>query len=277
VSKICFGLRTFLTNSTNHNPLNHQHSFSDRLHPWVSVVVPVHNEDNNIIPLIREIQAALDGVYSYEIIYVNDGSIDNSWAILQELVASFNPTLRIIRHRRAYGQSVAILTGVRAARGDWIATLDGDGQNDPADIVQLLAVLKNPNCPPNLQMVAGYRQHRQDSWWKRVSSKFANATRRRLLHDDTPDTGCGIKVFSRAAFLALPHFNHCHRFLPALILRGGGQVISVAVNHRPRLHGQSKYGFFDRLWVGLSDLLGVMWLQRRSVVAEIIEETRTDE
>ncbi len=244
--------------------------------PEVSVVVPVHNEDDNIISLINEIRTALDGHYAYEIIYVDDGSTDNSWPMLQKLVLSFN-TLRIIRHRRAYGQSVAILTGVKRAQAEWIATLDGDGQNDPADIIKLLAILKNPTCPPNLQMVAGHRRKRQDGWWKRLSSKLANAIRQRLLQDDTPDTGCGIKLFSRNAFLALPHFNHCHRFLPALILRGGGQVISVEVNHRPRLHGQSKYGTLDRLWVSLTDLLGVIWLQHRPMVADIIEETGTDE
>jgi dolichol-phosphate mannosyltransferase len=259
--------------SENDTPLNNQEKLSYiQTPPWISVVVPVHNEDDNIISLINEIQTALDGLFLYEIIYVDDGSSDNSWPMLQELALSFN-TLRMVRHRRAYGQSVAILTGVKVARAEWIATLDGDGQNDPADIIRLLAVLKNPARPPNLQMVAGYRRKRQDRWWKRVSSTLANAIRRRLLHDDTPDTGCGIKVFSRQAFLELPHFNHCHRFLPALILRGGGQVISVEVNHRPRLHGQSKYGIFDRLWVGLADLLGVMWLQHRPVVAEIIEET----
>lgn len=251
----------FLT--TNHEP------------PLLSVLVPVHNEAENIEPLIAEIYAALEGNTSYEVIYVDDGSTDNSWAILQELANRFK-RLQIIRHRRSYGQSIAILTGVKAARAQWIAMLDGDGQNDPADITKLLAILQSPDRPPNLQMVAGYRQKRQDNWLKRLSSKIANGIRRRLLHDNTPDTGCSLKLFSRRAFLAIPRFNHNHRFLPALFLREGGQIISVAVNHRPRTYGQSNYGLLDRLGTGIIDLLGVMWLQRRSSVADVIENNLTN-
>lgn len=238
--------------------------------PFLSVLVPIYNEAENIGLLIGEIRAALDGLIDYELIYVDDGSSDGSWQILQQSSQDFNQ-LRIIRHGSTYGQSIAILTGVKAALGTWIVTLDGDGQNDPADIPCLLAALKEDS---SIQMVAGIRLKRQDSWFKRISSRFANGIRRRLLHDDTVDTGCGLKLFSRQAFLTLPHFNHMHRFLAALFLRNGGYVVSITVNHRSRVHGQSKYGFFDRLGVGIVDLFGVMWLQRRAINAEIIKDNK---
>jgi len=229
----------------------------------LSVVVPVRNEQENIEPLVDEIRAALDGQMDYEIIYVDDGSTD---ATAERLAAARRdcPRLRVLRHRVACGQSAAVHSGVRAARAAWIATLDGDGQNDPADIPRLLAVLNGPDRPPGLQLIAGYRRRRRDSWVKRLSSRVANRVRGALLRDRTPDTGCGLKVFSREAFLALPVFDHMHRFLPALVQRGGGEVVSVEVNHRPRTRGASKYGVHNRLWVGLVDLLGVMWLQRRA-------------
>jgi dolichol-phosphate mannosyltransferase len=166
------------------------------------------------------------------------------------------------RHRRSCGQSAAIVTGVRAARGGWIATLDGDGQNDPADIPALLRhAMDDVGKGPLL--VAGHRVRRKDSWTKRLSSRFANRIRAALLHDATPDTGCGLKLFRRDTFLELPHFDHMHRYLPALFIRAGGRVVSVPVNHRPRIRGQSNYGTLDRLWVGIFDLVGVFWLQRR--------------
>ncbi len=239
--------------------------------PYLSVLVPIYNEADNISLLIAEIREALDGLIDYELIYVDDGSTDASWQILQQMSQDFNQ-LRIIRHRSTYGQSIAILTGVQAAAGTWIVTLDGDGQNDPADIPRLLAVLKEQ--PSSLHMIAGIRVKRQDNWLKRISSRFANGIRRRLLHDDTIDTGCGLKLFSRQAFLNLPHFNHMHRFLAALFLRNGGGIVSITVNHRSRVHGQSKYGFFDRLKVGIVDLFGVMWLQRRAINAEILKENK---
>jgi dolichol-phosphate mannosyltransferase len=239
--------------------------------PYLSVLVPIYNEAENIPLLIGEIRAALDGLIDYELIYVDDGSTDASWQILQQLSQNFNQ-LRIIRHRSTYGQSVALLTGVKAAAGTWIVTLDGDGQNDPADIPRLLVALKQHSS--SLQMIAGIRVKRQDNWLKRISSRFANGIRSRLLHDNTIDTGCGLKLFSRQAFLSLPHFNHMHRFLAALFLRNGGDIISITVNHRCRVHGQSKYGFFDRLGVGIVDLFGVMWLQRRAIKAEIIEDNK---
>ncbi|HMV40018.1 glycosyltransferase family 2 protein [Plasticicumulans sp.] len=234
----------------------------------LSVVVPVHNEGENIAPLIDEIVAALTGREDYEIIYVNDGSRDDTAARLAE-AATRLPQLRVITHARACGQSTAVATGIRHARGRWIATLDGDGQNDPADIPKLLAVLTDPTRPLKRVMAAGYRRKRQDTWIKRISSKIANGVRSRLLGDATPDTGCGLKVFERAVFLELPYFDHMHRFLPALVRRAGYELVSVEVNHRHRTRGVSKYGTLDRLAVGIVDLFGVMWLQRRARVPEI--------
>ncbi len=234
----------------------------------LSVVVPVHNEGENIAPLIDEIVAALAGREDYEIIYVNDGSRDDTATRLAE-AATRLPQLRVITHARACGQSTAVATGIRHARGRWIATLDGDGQNDPADIPKLLAVLTDPTRPLKRIMAAGYRRKRQDTWIKRISSKIANGVRSRLLGDATPDTGCGLKVFERAVFLELPYFDHMHRFLPALVRRAGYELVSVEVNHRHRTRGVSKYGTLDRLAVGIVDLFGVMWLQRRARVPEI--------
>lgn len=241
-------------------------------HPYrgrLSVVVPVKNEAENIEPLIREIIAALTGRADYEIVYVDDGSTDATAAVLARLKTEL-PMLRVITHRSSCGQSQALATGVKHARYEWIVTLDGDGQNDPADIPVLLAVLDDPRQPANLELLAGWRKKRQDSWLRRLSSKIANAVRSRFLKDATPDTGCGLKLFARATFLELPHFDHMHRFLPALVHRNGGAVISVPVNHRPRLRGQSKYGVHNRLWVGIVDLFGVAWLQRRARRAEVI-------
>lgn len=238
----------------------------------VSLVVPVHNEEDNIEPLLAEIQSALSGI-EYEVVYVDDGSTDMTLLRLQNAAKSF-PQLRVIRHERSCGQSTAVLTGVRHARAPWIATLDGDGQNDPADIPKMLAEVR---CNKGMRekplvCVCGYRRTRRDTWLKRLSSKIANSVRSTLLKDNTPDTGCGLKVFSRQAFLALPYFDHMHRFLPALFLRSEGAIISVEVNHRERLRGVSKYGLFNRLWVGIVDICGVAWLQRRARVPKIIEE-----
>ena len=237
----------------------------------LSIVIPVKNEAGNIAPLVAEIVAAFDrtGV-EYEIVYVDDGSTD---ATVSELAAlrSANPRLRLVRHARSCGQSAAIRSGVKAARAGWIATLDGDGQNDPGDLPSLWQIARAaPAAPPLL--IAGHRARRQDSGTKRWSSKLANAVRRAMLHDDTPDTGCGLKVFPRALYLDLPFFDHQHRFLPALVLREGGIVRSLPVNHRPRERGASKYGTWDRLWVGIGDLFGMMWLRRRQSLPELIGE-----
>ncbi len=230
--------------------------------PALSVVVPVRNEASNIAPLVGELCAALSGV-AHEIVYVDDGSGD---ATPDELrAAAAESGVRWMRHRAGCGQSAAVVTGVRAARGAWIATIDGDGQNDPADIPRLyaraLAAEAEGGALPIL--IAGHRTTRRDSAVKRASSRIANGVRGKLLGDRTPDTGCGLKLFRRDAFLALPHFDHMHRFLPALFIRAGGRVESVPVGHRPRLRGRSNYGTLDRLAVGLVDLVGVFWLQRR--------------
>ncbi|HEV2334381.1 MAG TPA: glycosyltransferase family 2 protein [Stellaceae bacterium] len=235
----------------------------------LSVVIPVRNEAGNIAPLVAEIMAALDGFARYEIIYVDDGSDDSTAAEIARLQASA-AQLRLLRHAKSCGQSAAIRSAVKAARGRWIATLDGDGQNDPADIPALWRIAEgSPPVPPLL--IAGHRTSRQDSWSKRQASRLANAVRRRLLGDDTPDTGCGLKLFPRALFLDLPYFDHMHRFLPALVLREGGIVRSVPVTHRPRQRGVSKYGVFDRLGVGIADLVGVLWLSRRLARPVLIE------
>jgi dolichol-phosphate mannosyltransferase len=231
-------------------------------HGRLSVVVPVKNEQDNVEPLVREIAAALAGNTIFEILYVNDGSTDATQSRLDALKTEF-PMLRTIRHRASCGQSRAVTTGVAAARYEWIATLDGDGQNDPADIPALLAKLADPVQPANLALLAGWRAKRNDTFIRRLSSRIANGVRARMLKDNTPDTGCGLKVFARETFLALPNFDHMHRFLPALVMRNGGAVVSVPVNHRPRERGSSKYGVHNRLWVGIVDLFGVAWLQRR--------------
>jgi dolichol-phosphate mannosyltransferase len=236
--------------------------------PPLSVVVPVFNEQDNVAPLVGEIVQALRGVVPFEIVYVDDCSKDGTLAALTALQAT-TPELRVLRHVKQSGQSTAIRSGVRAARGAWIATLDGDGQNDPADIPKLLAA--RDAAAPEVKLFAGWRVNRQDTGSKRWASKFANALRSRLLRDDTPDTGCGTKLFDRAVFLDLPYFDHMHRYLPALVKRAGWQSVSVPVNHRGRTTGVSKYTNLGRAWVGLSDLRGVAWLIRRSKVTGVEE------
>jgi dolichol-phosphate mannosyltransferase len=229
--------------------------------PDLSVVVPVHNERDNIVPLLTEITVALRGKIDFEIVYVDDLSRDDSLAVLTAAKAQF-PELRVLRHVTQSGQSTALRTGIKAARGIWIATLDGDGQNDPADIPKLLTM--RAESPATIKLFAGWRVSRQDSGSKRWASKWANAIRSRLLHDETPDTGCGIKLFERAIFLDLPYFDHMHRYLPALVQRAGWQVKSVPVNHRARGAGVSKYNNLNRALVGIADLRGVSWLIKRS-------------
>mgnify|MGYP000426808104 CR=1 FL=1 len=236
--------------------------------PAVSVVVPVHNEADNIRPLVAEIAAALEGAgEAYEMVYVDDGSRDATPDRLRRARGD-HPALRVVRHAGAAGQSAAVRSGVKAARGRFVATLDGDGQNDPADIPALLGRLRGAHDPDAL-MVAGWRATRHDSAMRRAASRIANGLRRRLLGDDTPDTGCGLKVMTRDAFLDLPGFDHMHRFLPALMVRRGGSVESVAVNHRPRREGTSKYGIAKRAAAGVVDLAGVLWLARRGKCAAV--------
>jgi dolichol-phosphate mannosyltransferase len=229
----------------------------------VSVVIPVCNEEDNVEPLAREIHAALAGRYAFETIFVDDGSTDGTARAVRDAQAAGMPEIRLIRHALRSGQSAAVATGVRDARAAWIATLDGDGQNDPADIPNLLAVALAPPTP-RLRLVMGNRTTRRDTWLRRLSSRVANGVRGGLLKDGTPDTGCGIKVFDRAVFMDMPRFRNMHRFMPALFQREGYEVVSVPVNHRERTRGTSKYGLHNRLWVGIVDLFGVMWLIRRA-------------
>jgi len=239
--------------------------------PEVSIVLPAHNEAGNIAPLVEEIAAALTGRWTFEIVYVNDGSTDGTEAELARLAAE-RPWLRQVKHAASCGQSAAIRTGVAHARAPVIVTLDGDGQNDPADLPRLLA--ERDKSRPELKLFAGWRVNRQDTGSKRWASKWANAIRSRMLGDATPDTGCGTKLFERDAFLELPHFNHMHRYLPALMQRAGWKTVSVPVNHRPRGTGVSKYNNLQRAWVGLTDLRGVSWLIKRSKVTGVEEAER---
>jgi dolichol-phosphate mannosyltransferase len=236
----------------------------------LSVVVPVCNEAENVEPLAREIDAALNN-RAYEMIFVNDGSTDETAAILKKLKGSL-PTLRVLSHSFRSGQSAAVASGVRAARAPWVATLDGDGQNDPADIPKLIAARDGPEGR-GVQLFMGNRKaSRKDTAFRKLQSSVANGVRSSLLGDGTPDTGCGIKLFSREVFMDLPRFDHMHRFLPALFQRHGTRVVSVPVSHRPRTRGTSKYGMLNRLWVGIVDIGGVMWLRRRYKSGLLVRE-----
>ncbi len=235
--------------------------------PELSVVVPVKDEAENVRPLIDEIVAALRGKEAFEIVYVDDGSKDATPAILAAAKADV-PELRVVRHEKNAGQSAGVRTGVKAARGALVATLDGDGQNNPADIPNLLAAYR----AGGVKLVGGQRVKRQDSRAKLWASRLANGFRGWLLQDDTRDTGCGLKLFDRQAFLDLPYFDHIHRFLPALMKREGHQIALVDVGHRARTRGASKYGVIDRLLVSVRDIMGVMWLiKRRRLPGEVTE------
>ncbi|MEN9855374.1 MAG: hypothetical protein RLZZ157_500 [Pseudomonadota bacterium] len=227
----------------------------------VSVIVPVYHEAEAVEGLVGEIAAALDG-WAYEMIFVDDASRDETLARLLALKAQF-PALRVLANRKNGGQSRAIINGVLAARAPVIATLDGDGQNDPADLLALLIRLNRAEAPPSLAYVGGRRVKRQDSAAKKQASLWANRVRRALLNDGADDSGCGIRVMKRDVLLRLPYFDHMHRYLPALMLREGAELEFVDVNHRHRLTGASKYTNLGRLWAALSDLFGVMWLRAR--------------
>jgi len=229
--------------------------------PALSVVVPLKDEAENVAPLAREIVGAV-GQDNVEILFVDDGSADNTVARLLELKPDI-PMLRIIRHSRNAGQSRALRSGVRAARAGIVVTLDGDGQNDPADIAKVLAPFHADGETSRIGMVSGVRVKRRDSIAKRLASRLANRFRRWMLNDGATDIGCGLKAFRRDAYLALPYFDHMHRYLAALMQREGYEVRFVEVGHRRRLHGKSKYGVWDRFIVGIHDVFGVLWLKKR--------------
>jgi dolichol-phosphate mannosyltransferase len=240
----------------------------DTTHPAISVVVPVRNEAANVAPLVAEIAAALAG-RRFEIVYVNDGSTDGTEAEIKRLQA-IHPWLRQLRHAASCGQSAAVRSGVRAARGAIVATLDGDGQNDPAFLPKLIDVLEQG--APRIGLVAGQRVGRKDTGFKKFQSRIANNVRGAILRDGTRDSGCGLKAFRRDVALALPYFDALHRFMPALVRREGYDIGYVDVVDRPRWHGASNYGMWDRLWVGILDLFGVWWLiRRRRRVPEVSE------
>jgi glycosyltransferase involved in cell wall biosynthesis len=237
--------------------------------PAVSVVVPVRNEADNVRPLTDEIAAALTGRWSFELIYVNDGSTDATQDALNALKAE-RPWLRQIKHAASCGQSAAVRSGVIAARAPLVATLDGDGQNDPSFIPALLHAFEHGGA--RIGLVAGQRVGRRSGAWKKIQSRIANGVRGAILRDGTRDSGCGLKVFRRDAFLALPYFDALHRFLPALFRRDGYDIAYVDVIDRPRHAGRSNYGLWDRLWVGILDLAGVWWLiRRRKKVPQVSE------
>jgi dolichol-phosphate mannosyltransferase len=237
--------------------------------PTVAVVVPVRNEAGNIALLAAEIAAALDGQWRFEVVYVDDGSSDGTATELKDLAAQY-PWLRRVRHKQSCGQSAAIRSGVAVARAGVIVTLDGDGQNDPRFIPELLRALEAGS--PRIGLIAGQRIKRKASGFKKLQSRIANSVRGAILRDGTRDTGCGLKAFRRDLFLRLPYFDGLHRFLPALVKREGYEIGYVDVVDRPRGSGVSNYGLWDRLWVGILDLAGVWWLIRRKKRGPLLSE-----
>ncbi|WP_424933932.1 glycosyltransferase family 2 protein [Amaricoccus macauensis] len=231
-------------------------------HPWLSIVIPAKNESGNIELVVEGIVAACAAHAPYEIIYVDDGSTDDTAAKVREMAAIY-PFVRLIQHETSGGQSAAVHSGVLAARGTVIATLDADGQNPPSEIPKLIEKIDGRAFPEDVALVAGQRVGRQDTASKRWASKAANAIRARLLKDGTRDTGCGLKLFRRDAFLAFPYFDHMHRYLPALAARDGWTVLHADVSHAPRHAGSSQYSNLGRAIVGVYDLVGVVWLLKR--------------
>lgn len=235
-----------------------------------SVVVPVFNEQDNVGPLAREIADAMAKM-NYEMIFIDDHSTDETLQRLKTLKQDF-PRLRVLHHSENAGQSRSVRSGILAACGKIIATLDGDGQNNPADIPAMISQLTRADAPENLTLVGGRRAKRKDTWAKRAASRFGNGVRKWLLKDEADDTGCGLKVFYREAFLRLPYFDHIHRYIPALMLREGYKIEFCDVSHRGRMHGVSKYTNFGRLIVSIADLRGVMWLRRRARLPGKVDE-----
>jgi dolichol-phosphate mannosyltransferase len=242
---------------------------SDTAAVAVSIVVPVRNEAENVGPLIAEIAAALDGRWTHEIIYVNDGSTDATAERLAAMIKQ-RSNVRQLRHATSSGQSAAVRSGVRAARGAVVATLDGDGQNNPAFLPDLISAIEQGG--DRVGLAAGQRVGRKDTGFKKIQSRVANGVRNAILRDGTRDTGCGLKAFRREVFLAMPYFDGLHRFLPALMRREGFEIAYVDVTDRPRHSGVSNYGFFDRLWIGIMDLAGVWWLIRRKKPTPAVTE-----
>jgi Glycosyltransferases involved in cell wall biogenesis len=232
-----------------------------------SVIIPAKDEADNIATLLLEIDQALSGS-TYEVIVVDDGSSDATAERALGATTTMNGVVCVIKHAQSCGQSTALYTAALHATGRYIVVLDADGQNDPADIIKLVEESQTITAPHFC--VIGHRQKRKDTGWKRFQSRIANNFRKSILKDDTPDTGCGLKLLPRETYLRLPYFNHMHRFVPALVKRLGGEVKSVAVNHRPRTQGVSKYNAWNRAWAGLLDILGVLWLNYRSKRPQIV-------
>lgn len=241
----------------------------------LTIVVPVQDEAGNLTPLMDEIKAALDGVMAWEVVFVDDGSKDGSADEMARLAAE-NNNVRVVSHRKNCGKSRALISAIRVAAGPMIVTIDGDGQDNPAEIPLFWAKV-TAGGQPNLNLVvSGWRKNRKDGTWRMLISRFANKLRSTLLGDSTPDSGCGFKMFPRDKFLELPRFDNMHRFLPALFKKCGCELTTQEINQRPRTRGKSKYGTFDRAWVGFWDLMGVMWLQRRTRYPEVVERGREE-
>ncbi len=237
----------------------------------ISVVIPAKDELENIKPLVEEIYTALSDLADFEIVYVDDGSDDGTFDEISRLKNAGFPVLRALKHKDSVGQSTAIYNGIKAAKGELIITLDADGQNNPINIPAMLE--KAMEFPAGEHFcIAGYRKNRKDTAWKRFQSRIANKVRARILHDGTPDTGCGLKIFPRDTFLQLPYFDHMHRYIPALVHRLEGKIVVVEVDHRDRQAGISKYDMWGRLWVGLIDMWAVRWLQKRAKISIIVDE-----
>jgi dolichol-phosphate mannosyltransferase len=254
--------------------MNSASSNAGAVPPTVSVVMPVRNEEGNVALVVEEIVAALNGRWSFEIVCVDDGSVDGTDAKLRELMLRY-PNLREVRQQPSGGKAAALRAGVRAARASTIAILDGDGQNNPAYLVPMISALLDGR--ERVGLVAAQRLRRRDTFSKKLQSRIGNHVRRAILRDDTLDVNCGLKAFPRELFLALPFFDGLHRFLPALVRREGYDIAYVDVVDRPRHSGTSNYGLFDRLWVGIADLLGVFWLIRRKQNIPEVTEVTADE
>jgi dolichol-phosphate mannosyltransferase len=245
-------------------------SQANDVQPVLSIVIAVLDEQDNLPQVCRELAEACKSLPPSEVVFVNDGSRDNTVAVLRQLRQECLPNLRILSHDRCCGKSAGLRTGITAAKGAWIATIDGDGQDDPRELVALVALARAAQGTPPL--VVGVRARRKDGWSRRFATRFANGLRQRLLQDHCPDTGAPIKIFQRADFLRLPQFEGLHRFMPAFFASYGVPLVCHPVSHRPRLHGQSKYTNFNRAVVGVRDLLGVMWLRNRTRLPRTVDE-----